>query len=143
MNSNAFTKDVKEISALSNNSKGENFLAELPEKLSLAARSIKIYGEPIERAQMTVVPVSKISYIFGGGFGRQKNQDGGGGGGSLTTSPVGYIEIKNGATRFYRIIDLQRLIPLVTVGSLALLTAFWGVGKLIKISKKGGTHEKF
>jgi uncharacterized spore protein YtfJ len=144
MKTNAFTKNVKEISALSNDSTGENFLKELPEQLGFAARSIKIYGEPIERAETTVIPVSNISYVFGGGFGGQKNQaGGGGGGGSLTTSPVGYIEIKNGVTKFHRIIDLQRLIPLIAAGSLTLLTVFWSVGKLIKISKKGDSHEKF
>lgn len=116
----------------------DNLVQAFAEKLGIAAKSIKIYGEPIERDGTTVIPVSKVSYAFGGGFGKQKGEEGGGGGGALTTSPVGYIEIKNGATKFRQIIDLTTLIPLVATSSLALLTVFWGIGKLVQFSKKRG-----
>jgi uncharacterized spore protein YtfJ len=114
----------------------DNLVQSIAEKLGIAAKSIKIYDEPIERGGTTIIPVSKISYGFGGGSRKQKEQKGSGGGGGLTTSPVGYIEIKNGQAKFRQIIDLPILIPLITAGSLALLTVFWGVGKLLQISKK-------
>jgi uncharacterized spore protein YtfJ len=114
----------------------DNLVQSIAEKLGIAAKSIKIYDEPIERGGTTIIPVSKISYGFGGGSGKQKEQEGSGGGGGLTTSPVGYIEIKNGETKFRQIIDLPVLIPLITAGSLALLTVFWSVGKLLQIPKK-------
>lgn len=118
----------------------ENFVRSIAEKLGIDAKSIKIFGEPIDRDSTTIIPVSKISYAFGGGFGEEKEQKGGGGGGGLSSSPVGYIEIKNGESKFRQILELPILIPLIATGSLALLTVFWGIGKLINHSKKGGEN---
>lgn len=113
-----------------------NLVQKLAERLGIAANSVKIFAEPIEYDGGIIVPVSKISYGFGGGFGKQTDQEGGGGGGGLTTSPAGYIEIKNGETKFRPIIDLQMLIPVITAGCLGLLTVFWGIGKLIRSSRQ-------
>jgi hypothetical protein len=48
------------------------------------------------------------------------------------TSPVGYIEIKNGQTKFRQIMDSTALISLVIASSLVALTVFWGIGKLVR-----------
>lgn len=114
----------------------EGIVQQIAEKLGVAAKSIKVYGEPIESDGITIVPVSKVSYGFGGGMGKQKEQAGSGGGGGLKTSPVGYIEIKNGETKFRQIIDLTMLAPLIASSSLALLTLIWGIRKLIRNSNK-------
>lgn len=129
---------AKEEIADKNNGKAaveEDVVQRIADKLGVAARSIKVYGEPIERDGTVIVPISKVSYGFGGGKGKQKEQEGSGGGGGLQTSPVGYIEIKDGETRFHAIFDRALLAPLVATGSLALLTLFWGVRKLIPDSK--------
>ena len=113
----------------------EDLVQKIADKLGVAARSIKVYGKPIERDEMTVIPISKVSYGFGGGKGKQKEQEGSGGGGGLQTSPVGYIEMKDGKTKFRPIIDLSMLAPLLASGSLVLFTLFWGVRKLIRNKK--------
>lgn len=113
----------------------EDVVQGIADKLGVAARSIKVYGEPIERDGAVVIPISKVSYGFGGGKGKQKEQEGSGGGGGLQTSPVGYIEMKGGETRFHAIFDLSMLAPLLATGSFALLTLFWGVRKLIPGSR--------
>lgn len=136
MNAKAVSKKIEEISPELREPKAKNFLKELPEKLGFTAKSISVYGAPVERGDLTVIPVSKISYGFGGGFGKQKGEEGGGGGGGLITAPVGYIEIKNGEARFRRIVDFSTIAPLIATGSIALLTVVWGIGKLVKISKK-------
>lgn len=114
----------------------EDLVQKIADRLGVAARSIKVYGKPIESDEMTVIPVSKISYGFGGGAGKEKEHQGGGGGGGLKTSPVGYIEIKDGETRFRPIIDFASLAPLLASGSLFLLTLFWGLRKLIRSTKE-------
>jgi uncharacterized spore protein YtfJ len=63
-----------------------------------------VYGEPVEREGVTVIPVARIGYGFGGGFGRgDEESDAGSGGGigaGLGASPVGVVEITDHDTRF-------------------------------------------
>lgn len=100
-----------------------HFVVWLAEKLGIAANSATIYGEPIEREGITVIPVSKAMYGFGGGAGPKADGSGSGsgGGGGMVLQPVGYIEIKAGATRFRTIRDPQTVVKIVAIGSLALL----------------------
>ena len=114
----------------------ENSIIEkLANQVGITANAKYIYGEPVERNGITVIPVAKSAYAFGGGGGKKDNEGGSGGGGAVALTPVGYIEIKNGETRFRQIVDLAMLLPLITVSSLALLTVFWGIGKLLRNPK--------
>lgn len=119
-----------------------SFIERLAHQLGTAANAKYIYAEPVERDDVTVIPVAKAVYGFGGGSGSGKNEgeEGSGGGGGVAIKPVGYIEMKNGETRFRRIVELSSLLPLIATGSLALMTVFWGVGKLMH--KKGGRNER-
>lgn len=74
-----------------------------------------VFGDPVERDRLTVVPVAKIGYGFGGGFGRGDETDdesgggsGGGIGGGLSARPVGVIEISDHDTRFVSIPGRRR-----------------------------------
>jgi uncharacterized spore protein YtfJ len=64
-----------------------------------------IYGIPIERNGMTVIPVAKVRYGFGGGAGRKRSagDEGTGAGGGVNVTPVGYIEMSHDRVRFRRI----------------------------------------
>ena len=73
----------------------DRFIGTMAEKLGAVARAATIYGEPIERDGITVIPVAKARWGFGGGAGRRKDEDGAGGGGGVTVTPVGFIEVKN------------------------------------------------
>jgi uncharacterized spore protein YtfJ len=87
----------------------------LAERMGAQARASTIYGEPIERGGVTVIPVARAMWGFGGGAGNRSTQEtGSGGGGGMLLTPVGYIEISNGQTR-YR--------PIFGTG----LLAFWGM----------------
>ncbi|PWI14698.1 sporulation protein [Streptomyces sp. Act143] len=80
-------------------------LERLAEKLGGKASVGAVYGEPITRDGITVVPVARVGFGFGGGAGREtgtaRTGEGGGGGGGVDARPLGYIEIKNG-TAVYR-----------------------------------------
>lgn len=76
-------------------------LEQLAERLGAQARAATIYGEPIDRGGVTVIPVARAMWGFGGGAGHDNEQQAGaGGGGGASVSPVGYIEIKDGVTSF-------------------------------------------
>jgi uncharacterized spore protein YtfJ len=80
-----------------------------------------VYGEPIERQGVTIIPVARVGFGFGGGAGsgrRQNDQNrGGGGGGGASAAPLGYIEIKDGRSTFKPIRRpvLETLLPVVAV----------------------------
>ena len=106
----------------------------LAEKIGAAANSTTIYGEPVEREGVTVIPVAKAAYGFGGGAGTgtEKQGEGYGGGGGMILTPVGYIEIKDGATRFRSIRDPQTVVKIVAIGSLALLLTTRSIVSIFK-----------
>ncbi|MBC5991981.1 spore germination protein GerW family protein [Pontibacter cellulosilyticus] len=100
----------KEKDTTSNTSVAER----LAEKIGISANASHIYGDPVERHGTTVIPVAKAAYGFGGGNGNE----GSGGGGGMSLTPVGYIEIKEGTTRFRSIRDPQTTMKIVAIGSL-------------------------
>lgn len=67
-----------------------------------------IIGEPMVTGDVTLIPVSKVSYGFtSGGTDLPSKQNaelfGGGGGGGVTISPVAFIVIQNGKCRMMQI----------------------------------------
>jgi uncharacterized spore protein YtfJ len=88
-----------------------------------------IFGDPVQREGVTVIPVAKARFGFGGGGGsgtREGDQSGegsgGGGGGGVAVGPVGYIEVRDGGAEFKRIRTPNELLALVAAGSLVALT---------------------
>jgi uncharacterized spore protein YtfJ len=124
------------------NSRGDNmssqgsFVERLAQRLGISANADSIYGEPVEREGVTVIPVAKAMYGFGGGSGKKAGEEGTGGGGGVSITPIGYIEIKDGTTRFRSIRDSQMVMKIIAVsGLMALLTART-IGKMLR-RKKG------
>ena len=85
------------------------------------ARVSIVFGEPVEREGITVIPVGKSRFAFGGGggAGAHGNQEGsgGGGGGAALVSPVGYIEVHDGAAQFKRITSPLEVAAVVAAAS--------------------------
>jgi uncharacterized spore protein YtfJ len=96
-----------------------NFIGGMAEKLGAAARAATIFGDPVERDGITVIPVAKARWGFGGGAGSRKEEDGAGGGGGAQVIPVGFIELKNGAAEFRPIRAVS--LPWMIAGGLATL----------------------
>ncbi|MGH2533017.1 MAG: spore germination protein GerW family protein [Thermomicrobiales bacterium] len=67
----------------------------------------RVFGEPIERNGVTVIPVARVG--GGGGGGAGKNGDGGVGFG-LGATPAGAYVIKGGTVRWEPALDLNRVI---------------------------------
>jgi uncharacterized spore protein YtfJ len=85
----------------------DRFIGTMAEKLGAVARAATVFGEPVERDGITVIPVAKARWGFGGGAGQRKDEgsggkqeDGAGGGGGVQVTPVGFIEIANRAATF-------------------------------------------
>ncbi|GAA2628301.1 spore germination protein GerW family protein [Streptomyces vastus] len=84
-------------------------LERLADKLGGRASVTAVYGEPVTADGVTVIPVAKVAFGFGGGAGREvgaaKSGDGGGGGGGAEAKPLGYIEIRDGTATYRPIRD--------------------------------------
>jgi len=104
-----------------------SILSDLQEHASVAS----VYGAPIERNGRTVVPVAKIRYGFGGGYGQDpddaagapagedRESTGAGMGGGVTATPTGGVEITDTQTRFIPIRGKKRF-AVVAFACLAL-----------------------
>ena len=95
----------------------------LAERLGSSARAAAVFGDPVERDGVTVIPVARAKWGLGGGGGRHpdRNAAGVGGGGGAMVTPVGYIELRDGSASFEPILDYKALAG-IGLAAAALLT---------------------
>jgi uncharacterized spore protein YtfJ len=121
-------------------SASDSFIERLASRLGLHASASAVFGDPVDRDGVTVIPVAKVRWGFGGGSGRGIEEgseageigEGSGGGGGVMASPVGYIEIQDGQATFHRIKDPASLVPLVLAGAFAGWLTLRGLAKLLR-----------
>jgi uncharacterized spore protein YtfJ len=80
----------------------------------------RVFGAPIERDGVTVVPVAKVRGAGGGGGGSAEEQAGEGGGFIMSAEPVGVYVLREGKVRWEPAFDLNRT---VLLGQAVLLAA--------------------
>lgn len=111
-------------------SERSEMVTELLERIGAAvgerAQVSTVFGEPVQRERVTVIPVAKARFGFGGGGGsgaRGEGEEGsgGGGGGGVVVSPVGYIEVRDDGAEFRRIHTRTDVIALAATASVAAL----------------------
>jgi hypothetical protein len=76
----------------------DRLLERLAELVGARASVQAVFGEPIRHEGLTVIPVARVRWGFGGGGGRADGPESGpasgsGGGGGVAADPVGYVEI--------------------------------------------------
>ncbi len=75
----------------------EELMQEVVEQLEKLVTTRTIVGEPITVAGKTVIPISKVSFGFGGAGGECKHDEesgfGGGGGGGAKIEPVAFLVV--------------------------------------------------
>jgi uncharacterized spore protein YtfJ len=134
MNDNMTLETVDNQRASSERALADRFVDRLAERLGGVASTNAVFGAPIERDGVTVIPVARVRWGFGGGAGHgggtqgesQGEGHGEGGGGGMAVSPLGYIEISDGEAEFKRIFDPMTLLflaPLVLALGIALRVA--------------------
>lgn len=92
----------------------EKLLSMLAERVGARFTAANAFGAPVERDGVTVVPVAAARFGFGGGAGADpdKQQDGAGAGVGGMVTAIGYIEIKDGRSRFVPIVHPARMFAL-------------------------------
>ncbi|MEA2294262.1 MAG: hypothetical protein QOE86_1901 [Solirubrobacteraceae bacterium] len=69
---------------------------QMAERLGQTAHASTVFAAPVERSGITVIPVARARYGFGGGTG----EEGTGGGGGVMATPCGWIEITDSGSRY-------------------------------------------
>jgi uncharacterized spore protein YtfJ len=112
---------------------------ELPEVLGRAAEAAqvrRVFGEPIEREGLTVVPAAEVRGGAGGGQGRGPKEgsdsEGAGGGYGFTARPAGVFVIRGDQVEWRPALDLGKVI---LGGQLVAITALLVLRSLLRRSR--------
>jgi uncharacterized spore protein YtfJ len=76
----------------------DRLLERMAELIGAKASVTAVFGEPVQNGGVTVIPVARIRWGFGGGGGLAEGPEtgpaaGSGGGGGVAADPVGYLEL--------------------------------------------------
>jgi uncharacterized spore protein YtfJ len=103
----------------------DDLLSRLADRIGACFTASAVFGEPVERGGVTVIPVAAGRFGFGAGTGTQRDDSGEGGGGGGIMTAVGYIEIKDGGTRFVPVVRPGRMVALAGT----VLLAGWALSR--------------
>ena len=118
--------DAKDIARAAAAEPIDRILDRLGERIGARATVRAVFGEPVARGDVTVIPVARIRWGYGGGSGtgplRSESTNGetigsgSGAGGGVMTDPMGYVEVHpDGAT--YVPLSSPYLNPLVILAT--------------------------
>lgn len=101
----------------------------LTDKVATTATARNVYGDPVEKDGVTVIPVAKVGWMA---VGSDTEQGASRGGGGVNVKPVGYVEIKGGRARFRPIFDPSLIIQMIFGGGIVAAIVLDGVRKIIR-----------
>ncbi len=107
------------------------FVSAVAERIGSAAGVAAVFGEPVERDGVTVIPVARASWGAGGGGGGEGEDEGYGAGGGAIAAPHGFIEIGGGKARYRRVRSPLRS-ALLLLGALLA-----GAGATVLVQRRG------
>ncbi len=118
----------------------QDMLKGIAERVRETANVRTVYGDPVTAEGKTIIPVARVRYGFGGGGGSGSQGDdsdegkgsqgtGGGGGGGIEVTPVGFIEITAGETRYVSFEERRRVVRAVVIG---LIVGFFLLRKRLR-----------
>ena len=116
-------------------------LQALASKIGADAGAKAVFAKPVEKGDITVIPVARVRWGFGGGFGDGNNgaSGGSGGGGGVQASPMGFIEIHDDLAVYKSVRDPMRLalawlmLPAsAAAAALVMVTAAWLTARSVR-----------
>jgi uncharacterized spore protein YtfJ len=118
------TKQVEQVP-------GDRGNTDIAARLSEVIGASKVIGEPIERGNVTVIPVFRVSGAGGSGGGSDGDNGGQGFGGGLRcgSRPVGAYVLEGGTVSWKPAVDVNQI---VVVGAAVAITALATIRTLIR-----------
>jgi uncharacterized spore protein YtfJ len=90
----------------------------------------RVYGDPIERDGIMVIPAANVK---GGGGGGGDNENNGGGGFGVSATPAGAWIIRDGQVEWEPAVDATRI---ATLGMLVAIIFLWTIRSIAKSRDK-------
>lgn len=123
------------VRAAAHGGPGDTLVERLAQLVGARAGVRAVFGEPIQQGALTVVPVARVRWGFGGGGGRAEDAptgaaSGSGGGGGVAADPVGYLEITAGEATFRPIRQPYPSPVFVLAAGIGLAFVLRGVARL-------------
>ncbi|MEU4575684.1 spore germination protein GerW family protein [Nonomuraea sp. ATR24] len=76
-----------------------------------AATVGRVFGEPVERDGVTIIPVARVAHGGGGGQGTGgQGEQGSGSGYGVAAAPAGVFVVKDGDVRWQPAVDVNRIV---------------------------------
>ena len=104
----------------------DRMLDKLGERIGMRASVRAVFGEPLERGDVTIIPVARVRWGYGGGSGTgpvradatdgQMMSGGSGAGGAVMADPMGYLEVRHDSAAYVPLTS-QWLNPFVILAS--------------------------
>ena len=117
-------------------------VAKIADLISNRAGMHLVYAEPIVRDGVTIVPVARIRFGFGGGGGQSPTAEGnpeagrpsagGGGGGGVIAAPAGFLVLRGDEVSYRPIRDPARTALAVAAGAFAVSWALRALRRLFR-----------
>ena len=103
--------------------RADDILSRLADRVGARLIASTIFGTAVERDGVTVVPVAVVRFGFGAGGGLDASgEQGGEGGGAVGAgTAAGYIELKDGRSRFVPIVHPFSMAALVCAAALGVM----------------------
>jgi uncharacterized spore protein YtfJ len=122
------------------NGRGDSIVEMLAEKVGVRAAAGAVFGQPVESDGVTVIPVAKVRWGFGGGSGRGIEEgsetgeigEGSGGGGGAMASPLGFIEIRDGRAEFKRTHDPVSAVPVILAAGVSAWLCLRAIKRIVR-----------
>jgi len=102
----------------------ETLVERLGHLINVHANAKQVFADPIERDGVTVVPVAKVQWGFGGGGLGTGSIERGGAGGGVRATPTGFIEIRDGHAEFRPIRDASDVLVIAGTAFAAAAIGF-------------------
>jgi uncharacterized spore protein YtfJ len=101
--------------------RSDELLTTIADRLGARFGAASVYAPPVERDGITVIPVATVRFGLGGGAGTDpaKGGEGEGAGAGGAATAAGYIELKDGRSRYVPIVRPERMLALVSLALLA------------------------
>jgi uncharacterized spore protein YtfJ len=102
----------------------------------------RVFGDPVERDGVTVIPVAVVRGGAGGGAGESSDGERGSGGGfGLIAAPAGVFVIRNGEVSWQPAVDVNRVI---LGGQIVAVVLFLVIRSILKIRQQraGQTYRR-
>lgn len=131
----------------------DGFVERMAERVGGKASVRAVFGDPIERDGITIIPVAKVRWGFGGGAGRgpvavgpgmdaqgttssagdpAMPGSGTGGGGGATAEPIGYLEIGPDGASFRPITEVRPSPIFILAAGVTAMLVIRSLAKLIR-----------